>query len=101
MRISDWSSDVCSSDLRIAWLDGARALDLALRGPRPAPGLDGIDAHLAEGDERTRVIRGRAREWWRAARPLLEPIGAVFDDGPQPLGALLAALREEIGRAHV
>src|SRR3546814_13110873 len=31
---------------------------------------------------------------WRAARPLLEPIGAVFDDGPQPLGALLAALRE-------
>ncbi|RIA45790.1 ATP-dependent helicase/nuclease subunit B [Hephaestia caeni] len=79
---------------RIGWLDGARALDLALRGPRPAPGLDGIDAHLAEGDERTRVVRARAREWWRDARPLLEPIGAVFDDGVQSLGALLAALRE-------
>ena len=79
---------------RIAWLDGARALDLALRGPRPAPGLDGIDAHLADGDDRTRVIRARANAWWREARPLLEPIGAVFDDGAQPLGMLLAALRE-------
>ncbi len=33
---------------RLAWLDGVRLLDLALRGPRPQAGLDGIGAHLAE-----------------------------------------------------
>ncbi len=72
-------------DARVAWLDGARALDLALRGPRPAPGLEGIDAHLGDG---------RAADWWREGRPVLEPLAAVFDDGAQSLPNLLAALRE-------
>jgi hypothetical protein len=29
-------------------MDDVRLLDLALRGPRPAAGLAGIDAHLAD-----------------------------------------------------
>jgi ATP-dependent helicase/nuclease subunit B len=35
-------------DQRIAWLDAVRALDLALRGPRPTGGLAGLDARFAE-----------------------------------------------------
>ena len=31
---------------RLRWLDGARELDLKLRGPRPAAGLAGLDAHF-------------------------------------------------------
>ena len=43
---------VQSGEPRTLWLDGVRALDRALRGPRPAPGLAGIEAHLLDGDER-------------------------------------------------
>lgn len=33
-------------DERLRWLDDVRAVDLALRGPRPAGGLAGLDEHL-------------------------------------------------------
>ncbi|MET3761504.1 double-strand break repair protein AddB [Sphingomonas sp. UYEF23] len=73
---------------RAAWLSGVRALDRALRGPRPAAGLAGIDAHLREA----RHARA-ALEWWPEARALLAPIERVFAHGAQPLGAVLEALR--------
>jgi len=79
---------------RLAWLDGARALDRALRGPRPAPGLDGVDAFLAGDAARDRAVRGEAREWWKIVQPLLAPIETAFGGGPQPLAMLVAALRE-------
>ncbi|MFZ5747357.1 MAG: double-strand break repair protein AddB [Pseudomonadota bacterium] len=81
-------------DARIEWLDGVRALDLALRGPRPAPGLDGIDAHLTDLSGRDAPSRAAAARWWPIARALLAPIEAVFAQGAQPLPALIAALRE-------
>ncbi len=76
-------------DERTRWLDGVRALDKVLRGPRPAAGLAGIDAHLAAARH-----AGAASAWWPEARTLLEPIERAFDAGPQPVAALLAALRE-------
>ncbi len=79
---------------RLSWLDGVRALDRALRGPRPAAGLAGIDDHLAHPPERERELRARAATWWAEARALLAPIEAVFDAGEQDLGTLIAALRE-------
>lgn len=79
---------------RTLWLDGVRALDRALRGPRPAPGLDGVDAHLREGDEREADIRAAAAAAWPDIRPLLEPIAACFGGGEQPLAAMIATLRE-------
>jgi ATP-dependent helicase/nuclease subunit B len=79
---------------RIAWLDGARALDRVLRGPRPAAGLAGIDAHLVDAPEREARRRAEAAAWWPEARALLTPIEAVFDSGAQPLPAMIAALRE-------
>lgn len=79
---------------RGAWLEGARALDRVLRGPRPAPGLEGLDDHLANPSERERRLFGEAVAWWPEARALLAPIEAVFEGGAQPLATLLGALRE-------
>src|SRR3546814_4400436 len=44
MRISDWSSDVCSSDLRFLRLLGY------LRSAHPQPGEDRSDAEQSRGD---------------------------------------------------
>ena len=79
---------------RLAWLDGVRALDLALRGPRPAPGLAGIDVHLAEDAPREQMVRRAAVAWWPEARNLLSPIESAFAAGEQPLAILLETLRQ-------
>jgi len=75
----------CAGEGRQAWLDGARALDRALRGPRPAPGLAGIDAHLANPPEREVKIGAAAAAWWPEARSLLEPLEAAFETHSKPL----------------
>ncbi|MES2444636.1 MAG: double-strand break repair protein AddB [Pseudomonadota bacterium] len=79
---------------RLAWLEGVRSLDRALRGPRPGPGLAGVDRHLAEQDGRDGHLRREAERWWPAARDLLAPLEAVFAAGAQPVADLLSALRE-------
>ena len=76
------------------WLDGVRRLDRALRGPRPAPGLAGIDTHLADGSARERRVRAAAAAWWPEARALLAPVMHAFGAGDAPLGQRIAALRE-------
>jgi len=43
---------------RLAWLEAARELDLRLRGPRPAAGLAGLDAHFGALSE-WRTVRDR------------------------------------------
>ena len=75
---------VRSGDGRLEWLDGVRALDRRLRGPRPPAGLDGIAS----------ALKDRAAAFWAETRGLLEPVGRTFGDGPQPLAKLLACLRE-------
>ncbi|MBX3593886.1 double-strand break repair protein AddB [Sphingomonas sp.] len=85
---------VAAGDARLAWLEGARRLDLALRGPRPAPGLSGLDAHLADADARDAKLRAAAAPWWREVRPMLEPLEAMFAGGAAPLPAMLAQLRD-------
>jgi ATP-dependent helicase/nuclease subunit B len=74
---------------RVAWLEGVRRLDRALRGPRPPAGLNGIEAFLGGGEGRDRKVREEARAFWQEARMVLEP-----DHAGEGLGALLAALRE-------
>lgn len=85
---------VASGEGRLAWLDGVRALDLALRGPRPPAGLAGIDSALAAGPARQAIVRAVAARWWPEARALLAPVEAMFAAGPAPLGQLIAALRD-------
>ncbi|MEH3107229.1 MAG: double-strand break repair protein AddB [Sphingomonas fennica] len=79
---------------RLDWLDGVRRLDRALRGPRPAPGLAGIAAHLDGGDEREAIVRRRAKPLWEEAAALLLPLETAFAGPEAPLPALLAAIRE-------
>jgi ATP-dependent helicase/nuclease subunit B len=79
---------VRSGEERTAWLEGARALDRVLRGPRPTAGLAGLDRHVAE------TGGAAATAWWTATRPLLDAIETAFSGGPQPLAALLACVRE-------
>jgi ATP-dependent helicase/nuclease subunit B len=61
-----------SDEARRKWLDDVRLLDLALRGPRPAPGLRGLDRHFEE-KEAERKCRGCLAAWKRI-RPKLEPL---------------------------
>lgn len=67
---------------RIEWLEGVRRLDRALRGPRPAPGLAGIDAQISDD------------QWWSSARRLLEPIAAALGHDGQSLAQRVAGLRD-------
>ncbi|USI72660.1 PD-(D/E)XK nuclease family protein [Sphingomonas morindae] len=65
---------------RIAWLSQVRRLDLALRGPRPAPGLDAL-APLAPP------------AWFADLRDRLRPLETAFA-APLTIAGALAALRE-------
>ena len=78
---------------RAAWLDSARLLDLALRGPRPPEGLAGIDAHCA-GKDKERRTRG-CGEAWQKVRPCLERVDAALR-GPTTLAAFAGTLREMV-----
>jgi ATP-dependent helicase/nuclease subunit B len=70
---------------RLAWLDRVRALDLALRGPRPPAGLAGLDLHCAEKDPR--------QEAWVPLRATVAPLDRLFD-GAGTLATLATRLRE-------
>ena len=76
---------------RPQWLDAARLLDLALRGPRPPEGLAGLDAHCNEKD-RERATRGCGKAW-KAVRPCLEQVEAALRH-PVTLSAFASSLRE-------
>lgn len=65
-------------DRREEWLDGARKLELELRGPRPAPGLAPL-RHKAE--------KAGVSEWWDEAEALLAPL--MLDDTPRHLADLI------------
>ena len=67
---------------RARWLETVRAADLALRGPRPGAGLDGLDRHFAD------------KHFWPRLRPSVEPVAAML---ARPIGVaeftrLLAAV---------
>ena len=70
---------------RIAWLERARALDLALRGPRPPAGLTGLDQFCAEKPEWQRA--------WGPLRATVAPLDRLVE-GANTLAALAANLRE-------
>jgi len=76
---------------RQGWLEAARLLDLALRGPRPPAGLAALDAHCAEKD-RQRATKGCAEAWQRV-RPCLAAVDRAFE-APLPLPRFAAMLRE-------
>ncbi len=60
----------------------ARALDLALRGPRPDPGLDSVTRTLKDG---------ALKDWWRGIANILWPLETLFAEDEAALTDLIAA----------
>ncbi len=80
-------------ETRPAWLENVRALDRALRGPRPAPALGGVSALVAG----LRKPEPRLAAWWDEARMLLAPLETFSDDAAfADLLDLLAATGEAL-----
>ena len=77
---------------RAQWLENARKLDLELRGPRPAPGLEPLRL-LAE--------KAGIGEFWDSAESVLVPLCALADEAPlaDMLGVLTAAGEALCGEA--
>ena len=69
---------------RADWLDAVRDLDLALRGPRPAPGLPPLDAAV------TKRENAGLTAWWGEVRPVIEPL--LGWQGPRGLAEALTLL---------
>ncbi len=60
----------------------ARELDRALRGPRPDPGLNGIDARASKNPE--------LAQWWRGIAAILAPLEQAFAQTQIDLAQLIA-----------
>lgn len=80
---------VAGGEGRLAWLEGVRAIDRALRGPRPGRGLAGLDGALAKGP---------AVEAWARMRPLVAPLDTLTQAAEVSLAEAVAALREAAQR---
>lgn len=84
---------VRTGEARLAWLMRVRQLDVALRGVRPVPGLDGVSGHLdgwlAER-RRSAAFAGLA-EWWNGVAAVLAPLEDLA--GVMDLAALAESLR--------
>jgi ATP-dependent helicase/nuclease subunit B len=75
-------------DARAVWLERVRQLDLALRGPRPGPGLAAVRGAAAA---REKDFPGLAA-WWDETAALLGPL--LDEAAPPSLAAWLDALAQ-------
>src|SRR3546814_4942454 len=109
MRISDWSSDVCSSDLREDWRfltgRGRYIDDIAMPGAVHAAFVRSSHAHAmisidtAAAKAMPGVLLVLTGEDWAAAR--LGVLPCVWQIRSSDGSPMREALCEEIGRAHV
>ncbi|WP_188946290.1 double-strand break repair protein AddB, partial [Polymorphobacter multimanifer] len=83
------------SEARPAWLRRVRQLDLALRGVRPAPGLEGIGAQIDYWlhDPRSAGRDATLADWWDDVAALLAPLEALGNAREIRLDALAETLR--------
>ncbi len=90
---------VRTGDERPAWLERARELDLALRGPRPAPGLGPLQAAAARLAKR----EGGApmARWWAQVEAVLVPLLDPADELPlaEAIDRLCSAAEKLCGTA--
>ncbi len=94
---------VMAGEQRIEWFDNVRKFDILLRGPRPAPGLDGIDALLNSNEKRTKNRREEVTPWWRETRALFEPISNLLTKRATWLDMLaeIRALAEQLTQGAI
>jgi ATP-dependent helicase/nuclease subunit B len=77
---------VAAGEARPAWLERVRRLDLALRGPRPAPGVAALADRLAQARHPDRDLMA----WWDEIGAMLQVL--VDDHAAVPLAEALARL---------
>jgi ATP-dependent helicase/nuclease subunit B len=75
---------VAPGEARAVWLEHARALEKALRGPRQEPGLAPLARFVAKDEV--------AQQWWRNAAAALEPVVALSEASEAPLAKMIDAL---------
>lgn len=78
---------------RLEWLAQVRNLDLLMRGPRPAPGLHGIDSLFQSEDRRTKPLRDSLRPWWEETRAVFEAAEQAMS-GAMDWATLLTEIRQ-------
>src|SRR3546814_17816441 len=100
MRISDWSSDVCSSDLTFALNDRLKAGDILFEVappdlPCPCPAIDRFDLAV----DRLRIMRGGVARRFGQLDSGLGNILPGFGDGvgqPGKIGLLFELDRKSV-----
>src|SRR3546814_16009953 len=96
MRISDWSSDVCSSDLAFKH-DAERHAAMTVLPPKVRPGLTGrAELVVGTNDTASRVGSGRVAV---LATPMM--IGVIEAAAPDAVEHLLEGMRRGACRARV
>src|SRR3546814_8968812 len=107
MRISDWSSDVCSSDLHDRLpprADAAARLEACVLGTAFAHGYERTDPALAEFEEglASRLKAARRQDAVRFIDPVSQRSLAIRPDITAPVGRIAeigrAACRERVGQ---
>lgn len=92
---------VRAGEKRGAWLAAVRRFDIAMRGPRPRPGLDAITGHLAttlaNARDQAKPAITAALQWWKEAVELLAPLEQASGQ-TRDLPGLVTAIREAATR---
>ena len=84
---------VKAGEERLEWLVQVRKLDLLMRGPRPAPGLSGIDSLFQSEDRRTKGLRDDLLPWWKDVRAVFAPAAKALG-GAMDWAEILAEIRK-------
>ncbi|QLC24255.1 double-strand break repair protein AddB [Parasphingopyxis algicola] len=92
---------VRAGDGRGSWLAEVRRFDIAMRGPRPRPGLDAVTAHLgkllADARDQAKPAFAATLRWWKDTAELLAPLERAAGR-TKDLPGLVAALRKAATR---
>ncbi|MEQ1509606.1 MAG: double-strand break repair protein AddB [Sphingopyxis sp.] len=80
---------IAQGEGRREWIDHTRELDLILRGPRPAIGLDAIGNVIARKAGKNEQLIA----WWHGVSKILTPLDDLAGGVALPLSAMLADVR--------
>src|SRR3546814_10429301 len=104
MRISDWSSDVCSSDLEIACRIIRTAREMGIRTVAVYSDADAKALHVREADEAVHIGPSPARESYLIGEKIIAAAKACRAEAINPGYGFLsenAEFAQELGKAHV
>src|SRR3546814_2002551 len=99
MRISDWSSDVCSSDLRAKWHGALAQLGERYNGIVEVTGSIPVGSTISKSSVKTGPTR-QADGPFSCLQPA-QPTASALPKGSSAIGSARVIRSRKIGRAHV